>query len=227
MIPKKIHYCWYGQSRKPLKVRKCIESWRKFCPDYEIIEWNESNTEIIRLSYLQWCIQQKKYAFLSDYIRLYVIEAYGGLYFDTDVEILRSYDPLLAWSAFFGFETKTLVNTGIGFGAEAHHPIVRQMLQEYHPVMKKPYRFIGCPHMNTIALRKYGLTGNGAFQILDRAAIFPIDYFNPYDSATGQLHRTENTFSIHWYSASWLPPARRIGSKLMRPCRRLFTLKKD
>lgn len=120
MIPKKIHYCWYGGAPLPAKARRCMKSWEKYCPDYEIIQWNEQNTEILQIPYLQWCRKHKKYAFLSDYVRLFVIDAYGGIYFDTDVEIIRSFDPLLSWSAFFGFETDHLINTGIGFGAWKH-----------------------------------------------------------------------------------------------------------
>lgn len=222
MIPKKIHYCWYGERPLPVKAKKCIASWKKYCPDYEIIEWNEKNTEILSIPYLQWCIQQKKYAFLSDYIRLYVIASYGGIYFDTDVEVIRSFDSLLNWSAFFGFETDHFINTGIGFGAEAHHPLVKQMLEAYGEVLKEPYRVIGCPHLNTSALQKCGLKTNGQFQILEQAAVFPAEYFNPYDSVTGHLNVTKRTYSIHWYTASWMPRAKRFRNVAGRPIRRLL-----
>lgn len=200
-----------------------MQSWKKYCPDYDIIQWNEHNTEILQLPYLKWCLQHKKYAFLSDYVRLFVIEAHGGIYFDTDVEIIRSFDPLLSWSAFFGFETDHMINTGVGFGAKAHHPLVRQMLAEYEDIMQKvPYQVIGCPHLNTRALLKYGLAADGQFQTLEHAAIFPAEYFNPYDPATGCLHLTEQTYSIHWYNASWMSPVKRLRNKACRPFHRLF-----
>ena len=223
MIPKKIHYCWYGGNPFPLKVRQCIKSWKKYCPDYEIIQWNEHNTEILQIPYLQWCLQHKKYAFLSDYVRLFVIGSHGGIYFDTDVEIIRSFDPLLTCSAFFGFETDHLVNTGIGFGGEAHHPLILQMMDEYQELLhKKPYRVVGCPHLNTGALLKCGLMANGQFQSLGHAAVFPAEYFNPFDPATGHLHVTAKTYSIHWYNASWMSPVKQLRSRASRPFHRLF-----
>jgi len=223
MIPKKIHYCWYGGRPLPAKARGCIKSWQKYCPDYEVIQWNERNTKILRIPYLKWCLDHKKYAFLSDYVRLFVIEAHGGIYFDTDVEIIRSFDPLLSWSAFFGFETDHLINTGIGFGAEAHHPLIHQMLGEYQNILhQKPYRVVGCPHLNTDALLKCGFKANGQFQTLAHGAIFPAEYFNPYDPATGHLHLTKQTYSIHWYNASWMSPANQLRNRVGRPFHRMF-----
>lgn len=223
MISKKIHYCWYGGAPLPAKARRCMKSWEKYCPDYEIIQWNEQNTEILQIPYLQWCRKHKKYAFLSDYVRLFVIEAYGGIYFDTDVEIIRSFDPLLSWSAFFGFETDHLINTGIGFGAEAHHPLIIQMLDEYQEILQqKPFRVIGCPHLNTGALLKCSLRATGQFQTIGGAAVFPAEYFNPFDPATGHLHLTTKTYSIHWYNASWMSTAKQLRNRVGRPFHRLF-----
>ena len=127
MIPKKIHYCWFGRGEKPKLARRCIASWKKFCPDYEIIEWNEDNFDINTNAYMQMCYEQKRYAFLTDYLRLLIIQEHGGVYFDTDVEVVKPLDDLLDSGAFFGFETDQYVNTGEGFGAEAGHPVVRQM----------------------------------------------------------------------------------------------------
>ena len=95
MIPKKIHYCWFGRGEKPKLAQKCIASWRKYMPDYEIIEWNEDNFDVNRNAYTKMCYEQKKYAFLTDYLRLVIIEEQGGIYFDTDVEAVRSFDDLL------------------------------------------------------------------------------------------------------------------------------------
>lgn len=105
MIPKKIHYCWFGRGEKPKLAKKCIDSWKKYCPDYEIIEWNEDNFDINLNSYTKWCYDNRKYAFLSDYVRLWVVNQNGGIYFDTDVEVIRNIDFLLDDQAFFGFET--------------------------------------------------------------------------------------------------------------------------
>ena len=104
MIPKKIHYCWFGNNEKSKKVKKCISSWEKYCTDYEIIEWNEKNFDLSQHPYLQWCHNNKKWAFLSDFARLLIVKQNGGIYFDTDVELLKSPDELLNYSAFYGFE---------------------------------------------------------------------------------------------------------------------------
>ena len=222
MIPKIIHYCWFGGGEKPALAKKCIESWKKFCPDYEIIEWNEDNTNLCLNSYTKWCYDNKQFAFLSDYIRLIVIEKYGGIYFDTDVEIIRAFDDLLVYKAFFGFETYEFVNTGIGFGAEAHNSIVEQMLREYEPLLDGRHGAVGCPGLNTDALLKFGLKQNGRLQELDDVMIFPADYFNPMDSTTGKLTKTENTYSIHRYSMSWIPKKTQIRVKIGRRVRRML-----
>ena len=129
MIPKKIHYCWFGRGEKPKLAKKCIASWKKYMSDYEIIEWNEDNFDIDMNAYTRMCYDQKKYAFLTDYVRLIVVQKYGGIYFDTDVEVVRNFDDLLDNSAFFGFETNEYVNTGLGFGAEKENEIVKQMIR--------------------------------------------------------------------------------------------------
>lgn len=118
MIPKIIHYCWFGRAPLPDKAKKCIDSWRKHCPDYTILEWNEDNFDIHQNGYTEMCCKEKKYAFLADYVRLQIIENEGGFYFDVDVELVRSLDPLCSEHAFFAFETDRMIATGLGFGAE-------------------------------------------------------------------------------------------------------------
>lgn len=222
MIPKKIHYCWFGRGEKPKLAKKCIASWKKYLPDYEIIEWNEDNFDIDTNAYTRMCYDQKKYAFLTDYVRLIVVQKYGGIYFDTDVEVVRNFDDLLDNSAFFGFETNEYVNTGLGFGAEKENEIVGQMIREYDCLLDGKNGMIGCPTLNTEALLKFGLIQNGEKQNIDKSVIYPSEYFNPRDSATGELKRTENTYSIHWYSMSWLPRRLRIRSKITIVFHRFF-----
>ncbi len=135
MIPKKIHYCWFGRGEKPKLAEKCIASWKKYCPDYEIIEWNEDNFDISQNGYFQYCLNNKKYAFLSDLARLYVVRDHGGIYFDTDVELLKRPDELLGYEAFYGFEDKSAINTGQGFGAEKDHPTVHAMVDQYETLL--------------------------------------------------------------------------------------------
>lgn len=225
MIPKKIHYCWFGRGEKPKLAEKCIASWRKFCPDYEIIEWNEGNFDFDQHPYLRWCYDNKKWAFLSDFARLLIIHEHGGIYFDTDVELLKSPDSLLQYEAFYGFENDQNIATGLGFGAEPKQPTVHSMIEQYlalTPNADGSYPMVVCPALNTKALLPFGLRLDGSQQNVGSAEILPADYFNPYDDPTGRLNRTKNTISVHWYSKSWMSKKTILRSKLMKPLHRIF-----
>lgn len=222
MIPKTIHYCWFGGKPKPKLAEKCIASWKKYCPDWEIIEWNESNFDVNQNGYTQMCLREKKYAFLSDYVRLKVVAEHGGVYFDTDVELVKSIDPLLENEAFFGFENPSYVASGLGFGSIAHGTVIEAMLREYDFLLDGTQGVRGCPILNTGALEKLGLVRNGKMQTVAGARILPGDYLNPYESTTGRLNKTRNTYSIHWYNASWMKPSTRLRSMLTRPLHRLL-----
>lgn len=225
MIPKKIHYCWFGGGEKPALAQKCILSWRRFCPDWEIIEWNEDNFDLNQNDYVRYCYANKKWAFLSDYVRLAVVCRHGGVYFDTDVELLKPLDALLKHGAFYSFETADMVNTGQGFGAQMGHPTVVAMAAEYEslrPDHQGQFTLTPCPAMNTRALLNFGLRLDGKCQNVAGAEILSAEYMNPYDEPTGRLLKTANTLSIHWYSKSWLSPGLRLRSKLTRPFHRLF-----
>lgn len=222
MIPKTIHYCWFGRGKKSKLMQKCIASWKKYCPDYEIIEWNEDNFDIHMNGYTRMCYAQKKYAFLSDYVRLYVVEKYGGLYFDTDVELIKSPEPLMKEEAFFGFETSEYVASGLGFGSVANGVAIRTMLEEYAPLLDGVHGTVGCPRLNTRALVRLGLKQDGTLQRVQGAVIYPPCYLNPYESATGRLHKTNETVSIHWYTAAWMSKKKRLRSFIGRPLHRIF-----
>lgn len=223
MIPKKIHYCWFGKGEKPKLAQKCIASWRRYMPDYEIIEWNEDNFDVNSNAYTKMCYEQKKYAFLTDYIRLIVIEQHGGIYFDTDVEVLRSFDDLLDNPAFAGFENKEHVATGLGFGAEPHNLAVQKMLKEYEQLLDAQHGVIGCPRLNTDALMKLGLQPNGKNQILQDIVVYSQEYFNPRNNNTGKLTKTINTYSVHWYAMSWMDSKTKAKSAITRVFHRLFS----
>lgn len=225
MIPKKIHYCWFGRGEKPKSVLKCIASWEKICPDYEIVEWNEDNFDVCQTPYLRYCYENKKWAFLSDLARLLIVYEQGGLYFDTDVEMVKRPDFLLEYEAFYGFETPEYVATGLGFGAVAHHSTVQSIIDQYmqlKPDENGNFPLIACPQLNTKALVSYGLQRNGKKQVLQGAVVLPIEYMNPYDDPKGVLNCTENTISIHWYSKSWLSRRKILRSKLTKPFHRMF-----
>jgi hypothetical protein len=217
-----IHYCWFGGNPKPKLAEKCIASWKKYCPGWEIIEWNESNFDVNQNGYTRMCIGQKKYAFLSDYVRLKVVAEQGGVYFDTDVELLRPIDELLENEAFFGFETPQYVASGLGFGSVAHGTAIEAMLREYDVLLDGTQGVRMCPALNTAALEKLGLVPDGSMQTVAGALVMPMEYLNPYESATGRLKKTKNTYSVHWYNASWMSPGKKLRSAITRPLHRLF-----
>ena len=130
-IPKVLHYCWFGGAPKPKNIQNCIRSWKKYCPDYEIIEWNEQNFDVSQSLYTRQAYDARRWAFVADYARLKILYEQGGIYMDTDVELLRPLDDLLAYPAFFGFQHNNEVATGLGFGAEAHSPVVKALLDDY------------------------------------------------------------------------------------------------
>lgn len=225
MIPKIIHYCWFGRGEKPELAKKCIASWRRFCPDFEIREWNEDNCDYLAMPFMAEAYAAKKYAFVSDVMRLIVLEQYGGVYFDTDVEVVRDISPLLDDEGFIGFENAQHVNSGQVVAAEAHHPVIQAMIEEY-----KKLHFsgadgsvtpVGCPRLNTDVMERFGLVRNGQEQLVAGIHVYPADYFNPLDSITGKLTKTDNTYSIHWYSMSWLPKHKRMRARVGRIIRRL------
>lgn len=225
MIPRKIHYCWFGGAPLPKLAEQCIASWKKHCPDYEIIRWDEGNFDISCNAYTRWCFENKKWAFLSDYVRLAVVAEEGGIYLDTDVELIRNPDQLLAYPAFYGFETSAIVNSGQGFGAVAHHPTVEAMRLQYEQLQPDEagnFPLQACPALNTAPLLSMGLRPNGQLQTVAGAVVLPPDWLNPYDNATGKCSVTANTVSIHHYAKSWISPWMRLRSALMRPLHRIF-----
>ena len=226
MIPKIIHYCWFGRGEKPELAKKCIASWKKFCPDFEIREWNEDNCDYLAMPFMAEAYAAKKYAFVSDVMRLIVLEQYGGVYFDTDVEVVRDISPLLNDEGFIGFENNRFVNSGQVMAAVPHQPIVQAMIDEYKKLHymqpDSSVMPIGCPRLNSDVLERFGLIRNGQEQIVAGIHVYPDDYFNPMDSTIGKLAKTENTYSIHWYSMSWLPKRTQIRAKLGRIVRRIM-----
>ena len=226
MLPKIIHYCWFGRGEKPVLAQKCIDSWRKFCPDFEIREWNEDNCDYLAMPFMMEAYAAKKYAFVSDIMRLIVLEQYGGVYFDTDVELVRDIAPLMDDEGFIGFENDQYVNSGQGIAAMPHHPVVQAMIEEYWKLhftsVDGTTNAVGCPHLNTDVMERYGLVRNGKEQRVAGIHVYPAEFFNPLDSVTGKLTKTENTYSIHWYSMSWLPKSVQIRSRMGRMVRRIM-----
>lgn len=222
MIPKIIHYCWFGGKPKSKLVKKCIASWREYCPDYEFFEWNEENFDIGMNAYTRMCFETGKWAYLSDYVRLWAVHQKGGIYFDTDVELIKCPDFLLNDTSFIGYETMIALNTGLGFGSEPGGIAVKTMLREYDELLDGQHGVAACPGLNTCALKKLGLIPNGQYQEHPWGSVYPAEYFNPLESSTGRLRLTPNTVSIHWYMGSCLTLQQRLRSRITRPFHWLF-----
>ena len=220
MIPKIIHYCWFGGNPLSELAIKCIDSWKKYCPDYEIIQWNETNYDIKNCcDYVREAYDEKKWAFVSDYARLEIIYNNGGVYLDTDVELLRPLDTLLNNRCYFGAETTGYVATGLGFGAEKNNEIVKRLLDEYDNVHfiigNKMYDLTPCPIRNSKPLVNLGYeySDDKIWLFEDKCVVYPPDYFCPMDY--GNLAITSNSFSVHLYNASWLSEdEKRINEKI-------------
>lgn len=209
MIPKKIHYCWFGGNSLPELALKCIESWKKFCPDYEIIEWNENNFDINCCDYVKEAYAAKKWAFVSDYARFKILYEYGGLYFDTDVEMIKPFNDIVSNGGFMGRERghDFMVAPGLGLGAEPHSKLIGEFLEAYHS-----RHFVlsdGSLNLKTVVdyttelLKKYGLKTTNEIQKIEGITIYPQEYFCPMDYDTGELNISPETHSIHRYTASW------------------------
>ena len=204
-IPKKIHYFWFGGNPIPELESRCIDSWKKMCPDYEIIRWDESNYDIHQNKYMEQAYKAKKWGFVPDYARLDIIYKYGGIYLDTDVEIVKNFDELLGLSCFAGFESKKNVALGLGFGAVVGNQMIKTLRDDYDTrefiAEDNKFNLTPSPAIQTEVLLKYGLKLNNEFQQIQDMTILPAECFSPDNNMV--LHLTENTFSIHHFSGSW------------------------
>ncbi len=207
-IPKKIHFCWFGREEYPELIPKCIDSWKKKLPDYEIKCWNTENFDVNICQYTKEAFQVKKYAFVSDYVRLYALYNEGGIYLDTDVEVIKSLNDLLDDSAFSGFEKNDQTVATYIFGSEQGNPIFKEFLDYYEDksfiLPNGEYDLTPNPFPVTDICVKRGLLLNGNKQKLDYITIYPRDYFCPYNRATEELNITENTYCIHYFNGSWI-----------------------
>lgn len=207
LIPKRLHYCWFGKEEIPDAYKRNIESWHKFCPDYEIIRWDESNYDLNSSEYSKQAYEANKWVFVSDYARVDILKQHGGIYLDTDVEVIRSLDELLRWKLFCGFENINWIAWGLAIGAVKEHPILKELLKIYNdiPFQNKDgsYNEITCPTYQTNIMRKFGFSINNRFQQIDGVAVYPKECFAPFGLYRGMGRITTNTYSIHWYSVSW------------------------
>ena len=212
MIPKLIHYCWFGRNSLPESALNCIESWKKFFPEYKIIEWNEDNFDFSECRYAREAYEKKKYAFVSDYARYKIMYKFGGLYFDTDVEVVNDYSDIILSGNFMGMEETpshklAAVNPGLGFGSEPQNDFIKNMIDIYEKISfydnDGNYNTMTIVDYTTKQLRNYGLKDDDIIQQIESFTIYPKKYFCPLDYYSGKLKIEPETHSIHHFTATW------------------------
>lgn len=212
-IPKKIHYCWFGKGPMSPVILDCLETWKKWLPDFKLILWNEENSDLSH-PFVQYAYARKKWAYVSDYVRLDVLYAQGGIYLDTDMFLTKNLEPLLKHKAFFGAEDAQLISCGI-LAAEAAHPVIGETLKYYsaHPLTDRYFRF-AIPRVLTRAVEKIYPTLELDFvktQNLDGLTIYPPAYFYPFPYVKDRpfdkkfmRFATPETYAIHLWEGSWV-----------------------
>ncbi len=212
-IPKVIHYCWFGRGKLPPLAEKCIASWRRYCPDYKIVRHDEDNFDISGNKYASEAYKAGKWAFVSDYVRLKVLYDEGGIYLDTDVELIKPLDGLIADCGYMGFDDCGLVATGLGFACEKGNELVGALVRDYDGIPfvleDGEYDITPCPKRNTQVIEKLGMDTKNKNQVFMGLRMLPDDYLCPIKYYSGKKVITENTYSIHHFCASWISPTAR------------------
>lgn len=205
-IPKIIHYCWFGEKEIPKTFQKNILSWKQCCKDYEIVRWDESNYDVSKCDYMNRVYKAEKWAFVSDYARLDILNQYGGIYLDTDVELIKPLDIFLGNRMFFGFEQNQCIGSGLGCGSVKNQDLLQDMMELYHQIpagesmcSKKAY----APLFQTQIMKERGFRLDGTYQNRDGVALYPSEVFSPMNLWSGEILLTENTYAIHHYSSTW------------------------
>lgn len=228
MIPKVIHYCWFGNNPLDDTAKKCINSWRNFFPNYQIRCWNEENFDICQIDFMKDAYEKGKWAFVSDVARILVIYKYGGVYFDTDVEVVAPYDDIFseAPKGYLGCEFSGQINTGLGFAAEQGDPFLAELIKEYKGLdfnkHEKDLSAITCPVITTKLMEQKGFKSSGTKQGFQDYIVYPEEYFSPMNYETGKMCITSHTHSIHWYGASWQTDEEREYHLKEQKLKRLF-----
>lgn len=219
MIPKVIHYIWLGGNPLPKIAEKCIESWKKFCPDYEIKRWDESNLDINKYQFTKDAYQTKKYAFVSDVFRTEILYNEGGIYLDIDVELIKSIDEILKdIDCVMGFETSNLLNPGLFIASKKENQDLKDILEVYKTIkfdVNKLMELTVC-EIYTKYYEQKGLLRENKTQEIESTKFYANEYFSPIDVITNKKKITENTYSIHWYNASWYTPKQKFMNKIKK-----------
>ena len=229
---KKIHYIWLGRNKKSRKINKCIKSWERFFPGWEIIEWNEDNIDVDMFTYTTEAYNARKYAFASDVLRFQILEKYGGLYFDVDVEVIKPFDDLFSeCDGFTGFENDRYVAPGLVlFSKNPNNPIISEMVESYRTdsfiTKDGAYNQYTVGQRLTDILLKRGLKANNQFQVVNGFGVYPITYFNPMDYYGDLSNMSSNTHSVHLYLASWLSPKQKVRKRISMTIHRIVRMVK-
>jgi len=206
-IPKIIHYCWFGNKKLPAQIKEYIKTWEKYAPDYEIIRWDESSFDVTQSDYCRSAYENKLYPFVADYARLAIIYKYGGIYLDTDVELLKPIDYFLKGEAFFGLENYNAINTGLIFGATPKQKNIKALLEIYDSFGANLYNgtFIKktCVKITTEYFKNIGFKEKNKYQIVDNCSIYPTSYFCPQKYGDLKPHFKDTTVTWHHYNGSW------------------------
>ena len=221
LIPKVIHYAWFGRGEKSNLAKKCIESWKIYLPDYTFKEWNEDNFDLDMYPFARHAYDNRKFAYVSDVVRLHALFYEGGIYMDTDVEVIKNMDDLLCLHGFSGFQSPTEIPTGT-MAAEPNNHWVKDQLDYYNfndfvlnDVNEKLITNVEL--ITGMSLEKHGLIPNNQKQeLLYGMVMFPLDYFCAKSVSTGKLMITENTYTIHHFAGSWVPASAKRNKKIMR-----------
>ena len=229
MIPKVIHYCWFGRGKMPKLAEICIASWKKHLPEYELHLWNEDTFDVNSNLFTKQAYESRKFAFVTDYVRLYALHKHGGIYMDTDVEVLKNMDYFLQFPAFSGFEDEINIPTGLMSSVKGGKWI--EYLLSYYDkrAFIKPDGSLDTL-TNTFIIgdmtKKIGFVPDGTYQVIDNEVhIFPKDYFCPKSQITGNIIITKNTYCIHHFSGSWMPIKRKRIAKFKRRAMKVFGFK--
>ena len=219
-IPQTIHYCWFGKGKLPPLAQKCISSWRKYFPEYQIKEWNEDNFDVSRIAYSAEAYLEKKYAFVSDYARFWILYNYGGIYFDTDVEVIKPMNEVIDKGPFMGCENDNPVTVapGLGIGVHPGHILCKEILDLYE---KQHFIENGRQNLTTVVtymmqiLMRHGLRNEPVIQNVDGIYIYPTEFFCPKSIVDGKIRLTGNSYTIHHYDQSWQSPIRKYGRQFV------------